>query len=159
MTAGFSRRERALQKLAALPVEVRKQVSVASEAGAKLLVEKQKSFVPVDDGTLRDSIQYRKGSFEVENSGILGRSKGVNAVIGDPDLTFTVTAGSKEAYYARFVEFGTKSHPQGGKFKGTTHPGTHPQPFFFPAWRLLKRKIKTSISKAARKAAKDVAKT
>lgn len=39
-----------------------------------------------------------------------------------------------QAFYARFVEFGTAPRINGGKFAGTQHPGTAPQPFMRPAW-------------------------
>lgn len=39
-----------------------------------------------------------------------------------------------QAFYARFVEFGTAPRINGGRFAGTQHPGTAPQPFMRPAW-------------------------
>lgn len=38
------------------------------------------------------------------------------------------------AYHAHLVEFGTAPHINGGRFAGTKHPGTAPQPFARPAW-------------------------
>lgn len=68
-----------------------------------------------------------------------------------------VTAGNGKAYYARWVEFGTAPHPQGGSRPGTMHPGNRPQPFLFPAYRLLKRRTKGRIARALGKAARAVA--
>ena len=39
-----------------------------------------------------------------------------------------------DAFYAKFVEFGTAPRINGGQFAGTKHPGTRPQPFMRPAW-------------------------
>lgn len=57
---------------------------------------------------------------------------------GDHDLAVAVKAGSDAAFYARFVEFGTQRTPA--------------QPFFFPAYRALRKRIRARISRAVRKA-------
>ena len=72
------------------------------------------------------------------NSGVLGA-----ATRGDPDLTAIVTAGDEKAYYSRFAEFGTVK--------------TQAQPFFYPAWRASRKKIRSNISRASNSAAKKVA--
>jgi hypothetical protein len=45
----------------------------------------------------------------------------------------------------------------GGKFKGSQHPGTAAQPFFYPSYRALKKRAKSRMSRAAKKAAQRVA--
>lgn len=67
-----------------------------------------------------------------------------------------------QAFYARFVEFGTAPHINGGRFSGTQHPGTSPQPFMRPAWDAgqqgvldrVGQEMWSEISKAAARAAK-----
>lgn len=68
--------------------------------------------------------------------------------------------------HGHLVEFGTKPHVNGGKFAGTLHPGTPPQPFMRPAWeqdkvamldrlgKELWRELEKSLTRAARKAAR-----
>lgn len=52
-----------------------------------------------------------------------------------------VTAGDEKAFYASFVEHGTQDKPA--------------HPFFFPAYRALRRSITGRVNKVMRDAAKD----
>jgi HK97 gp10 family phage protein len=52
-----------------------------------------------------------------------------------------VTAGNSHVRYAHLVEYGTAD--------------TEAQPFFWPAYRLLKKRIRNRINRAARKAVRD----
>lgn len=120
----------------------------------------QKNLAPKQDGDLEKSIKYTKGSFQFQNTGVLGRrSKGkLDAnVKGDPDLTYTVTAGDEKAFYARMVELGTAPHAQPENLGGRQHPGAKATPFFYPAYRSLRKRIKSSITRATTKSAKRVA--
>ncbi|KFI24328.1 HK97-gp10 family putative phage morphogenesis protein [Paenirhodobacter enshiensis] len=64
------------------------------------------------------------------------------------------------------VEFGTRPHINGGKFKGTRNPGTKPRPFMRPAFdaeaeptvRRLKPLLWAAIDRAAKRAARRLAK-
>lgn len=62
---------------------------------------------------------------------------------GRHELAVIVQAGGKKAPHARWNEFGTQ--------KMTA------QPFFYPAWRALRRRTKGRLSRASTKAAKKVA--
>jgi len=73
-------------------------------------LEAARRFVPVDDGELRDSLQVRR----VKGSPKL-RPKYV--VAPDP--------ASPARSRAHIAEFGREAGEQGGRFKGTRHPG-HP---------------------------------
>jgi len=97
----------------------------AVRAGAKVMEARAKELVPVDDGDLRDSIKVRAKSKRGQ-------------------VSATVRAGSKKAFYAHMVEFGTARHfikPKKRKslfFAGIArevvdHPGTSPKPFMRPA--------------------------
>jgi HK97 gp10 family phage protein len=59
---------------------------------------------------------------------------------GRHEMSVSVKAGSNRAFYARFQEFGTVDHP--------------PQPFFFPPYRALRRRIRSRIGRAVSKAVK-----
>ncbi|MEZ0169927.1 HK97-gp10 family putative phage morphogenesis protein [Microvirga sp. TS319] len=144
-------RERLLQKLAALPQRARAAIKPAVEQGAAEIIAMQKSLVPKETGALERSIQAVRGDVNRR----VGLSTG--DVKGDPDLTVAIVAGDETAYYARWVEFGTAPHINGGKFKGSQNPGMRAQPFFYGPVRALRRRVKSRITRATRKAAREVA--
>lgn len=96
--------------------------------------------VPVDQGDLKESMRYQMGAASVR----VKADKTLNKV-GDPELTAYVIAGSKKAFYAQWVEFGTKTMKA--------------RPFFYPSWRALRPRIKRRIAVASRAAAKEVARS
>lgn len=139
-------------KLAAIPPRVERLARAAMEKGADELVSMMKRLVPVDSGDLRDSIGWTwgeapKGSFAIAQS--------------EPDsrgLKITVYAGNAKAYYAAWVEFGTAPHnvAQGGgnkSFSGGSvgHPGARAEPFFFPSYRALRKRIQSRIKREMKK--------
>ncbi|OAE40664.1 HK97-gp10 family putative phage morphogenesis protein [Agrobacterium tumefaciens] len=144
--------DRLKRKLAKLPAVAKQMIRQAMEAKANEIVAMMKNLVPVDDGTLRDSIGWTWGNAP---KGSLTLAS-VQAT-GDSDMTLTIYAGNKEAFYARWVEFGTARHENGGLFAGSIHPGTTAQPFFFVSWRANKRRTVRAVRKASRDAAKKVA--
>ena len=140
------------RKLKRLPQLAKQHIQAEMEKVADNIVAMMKSLVAVDDGDLRDSIGWTwgkapKGSMVIST---------VKASLGG-DLALTIYAGNAEAYYARWVEFGTASHPNKGKFTGTTNPGTSAQPFFYVSWRANKKGAVRAVRKASRDAAKKVA--
>lgn len=144
--------DRLNRKLAKLPAVAKQMIRQAMEAKANEIVAMMKNLVPVDDGTLRDSIGWTWGKAP-KGSLTLASVKAT----GDSDMTLTIYAGNKEAFYARWVEFGTARHENGGLFAGSIHPGTTAQPFFFVSWRANKRRTVRAIRKASRDSAKKVA--
>lgn len=101
----------------------------ALRAGARVIEAEAKSNVPVKNGILRESIR------------VTGRIRGRT-------VTASIKAGGKtksgDAWYARFVEFGTAAHFIQGKnggwlsfgglfIKSVQHPGAKPSPFMRPA--------------------------
>lgn len=126
------------------------------EKAAEDTVQLMRRLVPVDSGALRDSIGWTWGDAP-KGALVLGRSK--NAIDG---LSITIYAGSRDkslgdhdAFYARFVEFGTEAHIAGGKFVGAKIPAIAAQPFFFPAWRIKKRSNKNRMTRAIRQGIKE----
>lgn len=128
-------RERLMRKLKALPEAVKADIRVALERSADEIVALAKSLVPVDKGALRDSIGWTYGEAP---KGSMALATG-----GSGDLKVTVYAGSSDAFYARWVEFGTVN------MSGI--------PFFFPAYRALRRRVRSRVSRAVTKAARRVA--
>ncbi|HEV2557960.1 MAG TPA: HK97-gp10 family putative phage morphogenesis protein [Microvirga sp.] len=150
--AKVQNRERLLAKLAAIPPKMREAMSTAMQQGADEITRLQKNLAPQKSGALRNSIRNVKGSYTPDNANVRGVGGGGGE--GDPELTIHLVAGDATAYYAAFVEFGTAPHAQGGKFAGTEHPGTRPRPFFYPAYRSLKRRYRARLTRATKKAIK-----
>lgn len=136
MTVKVDRRLQLAKKLAALPNVVKDEIRRALQASAEEVVALAKSLVPRDQGDLYDSIDWKWGAGTPVGTVALARRQ-----LGD--LSVTVFAGDDKAFYARFVEFGTV------KMKA--------EPFFFPAYRAVRKRAKSRISRATTKAAKKVA--
>lgn len=155
---GLSRLQK---KLRALPDEVKEQISKAMELSAQDIVDMARNLVPVDELTLYESIGWTWGD-PPKGSIVLGRS---SRRPGD-GLKITVFAGNDEAFYARWVEFGTQPHnvASGGgtvagkrslkRGGGLGHPGARAQPFFFVSYRANRRRVLSRISRATNSAAR-----
>ena len=102
------------KRFAAVSQAVRDAVRPALEKSADQLVAAARHLVPED--------QIRKEA-------------------GEHELQVAVKAGDGDAFYARWVEFGTSEQEA--------------QPFFFPAYRLNKKPIEARIKRAVTKAIKD----
>nr|WP_319250503.1 HK97-gp10 family putative phage morphogenesis protein [uncultured Celeribacter sp.] len=132
------------RKLSRLPKETKKRIREAMRRAADEIVAMMKSLVPVDDGTLQESIGWTWGAAP-SGTFVIASLKG--AGVGG-DMTITIFAGGKEAYYARWQEFGTVSMPA--------------SPYFFVSWRAANRGrkgAKAQVRKAVREAAREVAKS
>lgn len=154
------------QKLRRLPEAAKERISKAMEDGADEIVRLAQNLVPVDEMTLYESIGWTygdppKGSITL---GSVRRSRN-----SDDGLKITVYAGNSEAFYARWVEFGTQPHnveSGGGTVAGRRslasggglgHPGSRARPFFYPAYRAVRRRVRSRITRATNRAARDVA--
>lgn len=131
-------RARLEKKLKALPGAARDAIRAEMEKQATAIVEMAKGLVPVETGDLRDSIGWTWGRAP-KGAMVLARAK---AALG-ADLSLTIYAGNSEAYYARWVEFGTQKMSA--------------QPYFFVSYRANKRGAKNAIRRAVRNAARKVA--
>jgi HK97 gp10 family phage protein len=133
-------RARLQRKLNALSTDIKAPIRAAIAQGAAQIVAMAKSLVPEDTGALRDSIGWTWGRTVPKGSIVLAATQ----ALGN-ELTATIYAGNSEAFYARWIEFGTT--------KMTA------QPYFFPAYRSNKKSVKTKIRAAVRKAARSAAKS
>lgn len=122
---------------------------------ADSLVETMKNACPVSadprdkPGLLRKSIAWTYG--------VPPKTRATGAF--RPTKTTTganVYAGNDEAFYARWVEFGTAPHnlSKGAdvsrskrQSRGVQHPGSVAKPFFWPSYRLLKKKMRSTIKR------------
>lgn len=115
-----------LPELEKLPAKIEANVMrSAMRAGAQVLEEEVLRNIPVATGALRDSVRVSTRS-----------RRGV--------ISARVRAGSQEAWYWRFVEFGTAAHQIKPKTRSSLflagvmrevvqHPGARPRPFMRPA--------------------------
>lgn len=135
------------KKLKRLPPETKKRVKQAMEQAADKVVAMMKNLAPESAdgshgrpaGTLRDSIGWTWGAAP-KGSFVLAALKG--AGVGG-DLTLTIYAGNKEAYYARWQEFGTVKMPA--------------SPYFYVSWRANRKEARREVRKAVRDSAKAAA--
>lgn len=146
--------DRLKRKLARFPQAVEAEIRAAMEQSANEIVALARSLAPVADGDLQRSIDWTWGEAP-EGSMVLGKVKRGGS--GSGNSVITVFAGGGEAFYARFVEFGTAPHVNGGRFAGSSNPGTAAQPFFYPAYRASRKRAKGRVTRAVNKAAKRIA--
>lgn len=148
--SGFGGGKKRLSKrLAAMPNGVRKALRAQNRKNAEELVQTMKDFAPIQDGALVSSIKRK----DVSNS---------------TRITQRISAGNREAPYAAWVEFGTKGSEgeaprQNKNYRRTevmtkgkrAHAATEAQPFFWPAYRLKRRRFSARMMRAAKKAMRE----
>lgn len=121
------------------------------EEGAEEIVQEMKRRAPVlkntrnkrrRPGALRDSIGWTWGEVPAGSFTIADIRSGRNAGEQYATLRLKIYAGSKEAFYGRWQEFGTTEHAA--------------QPFFFNTWKknraAFRRRIRTAVRKAIKEA-------
>ncbi|QMV00164.1 HK97 gp10 family phage protein [Devosia sp. D6-9] len=142
--------DRLKRKLRTFPAAVEAEIRAAMEVSANEVVALAKSLVPRDTGALVESIGWTWGDAP-KGSMTLGK------VGGTGNLVITIYAGDDKAFWARWVEFGTSPHANAGMFAGSENPGTRAQPFFYPAYRAVRRRVKGRVTRAVNKAARRIA--
>lgn len=147
------KKDELLRKLGKLAPATFDAVANANRQSADEMVDQARSLVPVRSGKLRDSI-VATGPGGVPPAYSQGGGPGVV-----PEGSYAVSAGNGKVRYAHLVEYGTSPHEIGGKFNGAQHPGAKRQPFFWPAYRLIRKKMRGRATRAINKAAKEVAGT
>lgn len=122
------------------------EIKDAMQDSANILEKEMRSRAPRDTGNMVDHIS----SFVSKN--------GMRAEAG-----FRGKRDKKAAWYARFVEFGTKSHQikpatkevlagDGVVFGASAeHPGTPARPFIQPSWDAKKPEVVARVGKAIQK--------
>lgn len=139
MTVTIQNADRLLRKLRKLPEAAKAEIRKALAAQADEVIDMMKRLVPVDEGDLRDSIAWRWGRTAPKGSVAVGRvAAGTRS-----ELSITIFAGGNQAFWARYVEFGTRK--------------MRAQPFFFPAWRSNRKHVRRKVQAAMRKVARQVA--
>jgi HK97 gp10 family phage protein len=132
MSNGLDRLNR---RFRALPKNVQAACKKALDKNGKELVDKMQGYAPVDTGKLKESIVATPGGQQTPPYSQPGGSRMV------PDNAVVVTAGNTDVRYPHLVEYGTAN--------------AEAQPFFWPAYRLLKQRMAGRITRAARKAIRE----
>jgi hypothetical protein len=137
------------RKFRAMPAAVRGEIAKSVPTSAAELVGMQKRLVPKGKThALENSIRYE----------MVTDFKALVIAGGTSETKREVRKGSGEfTDETILVEFGTKAHKARGKFKGARIPAQPARPFFFPAYRALKRRLKGRISRSISTGIKKVA--
>lgn len=123
---------RFVRRMNAIPVAVRAAVHPALDSSAAELVDTMKRVAPHEDGDLQRSIEANPGKHELARE----------VTAGGEITTRPVRNGADAEYdYALGQEFGTVDMPA--------------NPFFFPTFRLLRKRLNNRIKRSIRKAVKD----
>lgn len=122
------------QRLAMIPTNVRAAMVPELVKSGNDLAVTARILAPRDSGALQDSIAVTPGGANTPPYS----SPGGRVTV--PELAVAVTAGNADVRYAHLVEHGTQEAAA--------------QPFFWPAFRLLRKKITGRIKRAASKAVK-----
>lgn len=133
--------ERFQRRLAAVPKAAKDELRKALEQSAEEIVTHMKRLVPVVTGELQMSIGWTwgeapKGAMVIARTRATAFTKAAAAA----GMVITIYAAGGEAWYGRLIEFG----------KGSLRKGRHP--FFYPVWRIYKRRARSRISRATKKA-------
>lgn len=112
-------------RMVAVPIAVKLAVLPALEKDADELIVRQRQLAPQDDGDLKNSIRKEAGEGGLS----------IKVVAGGDLTTRAVRDGASATYdYAIAQEYGTAK--------------MDPSPFFWPAFRLLRKRINNRIKRA-----------
>ncbi|GCA51788.1 hypothetical protein KGO5_04245 [Sinorhizobium sp. KGO-5] len=139
------------KKLRRIPQAAKDAAKAAVVQGANEIAAVQRSLAPVDDGDLKDSIAVTPPGGTTPPYSQPGGSR-----TAGPEEAI-VTAGNTRVRYAHLVEFGTAAHAAGGMFEGATIPAIPAQPFFWPGYRAVRRRVRSRVTRVINKAIKDAA--
>ncbi|MCJ8138604.1 HK97-gp10 family putative phage morphogenesis protein [Falsirhodobacter halotolerans] len=156
-----------LKRIPSIAVDAAKD---AMEEGAQMIVDHMRQLAPKGrTGKLAQSIGWTWGDLPPGTFMIDEVRSGGNKGDQYATLRIKIYAGSKDAFYARFVEFGTAPGTKGDRVSGRendvnqsaagrkvyrTHPGTPAQPFFYPGWKAKKAEFRKLIRQRVRAAIK-----
>lgn len=124
--------ERLQRRLAAIPERVKEAVQPALLRSGEELAALMEQFAPQDTGALKESIVVTPAG---QRTPPYSQPGGENVV---PENSVMVTAGDHTVRYPHLVEFGTEEAAA--------------QPFFWPAFRLARKRITSRIKRAVSKA-------
>lgn len=123
------------RRMAAIPKAVREAVQPALAKSGQDLATMQRVLAPRDTGDLQKSIAV---TLPGETTPPYSQPGGSRTAKENEVL---VTVGNDEVRYAHLVEYGTANAPA--------------QPYFWPGFRLMKKKLANRIKRAISKAVKE----
>lgn len=127
--------DRLSRRLEAIPRNVKQAVAPALITAGRDLSVTMRLLAPEDTGALKESVHVTAPG---ETTPAYSQPGG-STVAGENQVL--VTAGNSEVRYPHLVEYGTADTPA--------------QPWFWPAYRLNKKRIANKIKRAIRKAVKE----
>ena len=139
----MSGKQRIFQQLIRVAPAVKSELDDGLKKGVQELETSARSFAPKKSGAYAQSI----------NGKPLKRGDGIPAY------------GLFASWVWRFIEFGTKPARKGQRIIDTggnsrkarrSHPGTRPRPHIFPAFRILRKRIRSRTTRVINKAVKRV---
>ncbi|GAB1581731.1 HK97 gp10 family phage protein [Phyllobacterium phragmitis] len=128
------------KRLAAIPKAVKQAVQPALIQSGNELADRMRALAPEDTGALKESITATPPGGTTPPYSQPGGSR----TAGETQVL--VTAGNDDVRYPALVEYGHNT-PEGG------HVPAHP--YFWPAFRLSKKRITNRIKRAVRKAVRE----
>lgn len=155
------------KRLQAVAKAISPSVEEAMAREAESATAEMRKLVPVRTGDLRDSTDWTFGDApqDAKFAVVAHRARVVGSFI-----SLTIFSGSFRAFYARWVEFGTKARAPGkyraggglhaakaGKLHDAGahgHRATKAHPYFWPVWRAHLPLIKKALLGAMQKALK-----
>lgn len=123
------------RKMRALPEAVKKAVGPAALQGAQEIADMVENLAPEDDGDLKNSVTVTGPGGQTPPYSHPGGSHSV------PEGAAAVTVGSTDVRYGHLIEHGTRKMAA--------------QPFFWPAYRTMKKRAANRIKRAMSKAIKE----
>lgn len=123
------------QRMQAIPKAVRKATEPALMTSAYEIADMAEQLAPEDTGDLKGSIAVTGPG---QQTPPYSQPGGAHTV---PENAAAITAGNSDVRYPHLLEYGTSHHPA--------------QPFFWPAYRMLKKRSASRIKRAMTKAVKD----
>lgn len=126
---------RLTKRLQAIPVAVKQAVQPALVQSGEELAQRMRHLAPEDTGALKDSIAVTPPGQSTPPYSQPGGSTVAR------ENQVLVTAGNSDVRYPHLVEHGTADAPA--------------QPFFWPAYRLTKKRIANRVKRAIRKAVRE----
>lgn len=123
------------KRLAAIPKAVKERAAIDTLAAAEDIANNMRNLAPVDDGDLKASIAVTPGG---QSTPAYSQPGGATVV---PENQVAITAGNSAVRYAHLVEHGTEQ--------------AEAQQFFWPGFRLGRKKALSKIKGGIRKAIKE----
>lgn len=140
--------QRLLRKMAAIPKAAQDEIKAAMAEQADEIVALMRRLA--GDPKIVASIGWTWGNSAPKGAKALA-SVHTQAI---SDLAITIFAGSNDAFYTRWWEFGTaERHWKSGKSTGAMPR----RPFFYVSWRASKKTARNKMRAALRKAVRQVA--